>query len=79
MTAVNLKEARRRLSELVRAAEHGETVVVTRRGKRVARIAPVEEKAKNRLPDLSEFRASIKVKGRPLSETVIALRREARY
>ena len=32
-----------------------------------------------KLPDLSEFRASIRVKGKPLSETVVALRRQERY
>jgi len=44
MGAVNLKEARRRLSALVQAAERGESVVITRRGKEVARIVPPERR-----------------------------------
>jgi hypothetical protein len=31
------------------------------------------------LPDLTEFRKSIKLKGKPLSETVIEMRREERF
>jgi prevent-host-death family protein len=79
MGPVNLKEARARLSDLVRAAEHSESVVITRRGKAVARIAPVEKKTAKRFPDLTDFRNSIKVRGKPLSQVVIDRRREARY
>jgi prevent-host-death family protein len=79
MTTVNLKEARRRLGELVTAAEHGETVVLTRRGRTVARLVPPDQKDPKGLPDLAAFRASIKVKGKPLSQVVIDNRRKARY
>ncbi len=79
MDSINLKEARSRLSDLVSAAEHGETTVITRRGKRVACIGPVKPKRRRGLPDLSAFRASIKVKGKPLSQIVIEERRRARY
>jgi len=79
MGPVNLKEARARLSDLVRAAEHGESVVITRRGKEVARIAPVERKPAKRFPDLAEFRKSIRMRGKPMSQVVIESRREARY
>jgi len=60
--AVNLKEARKRLSDLVRAAEYGETTVITRRGKRVACIVPVKKSRRRGLPDLTEFRNSIKLR-----------------
>ena len=79
MGPVSMKEARERLSDLVRAAEHGETTVITRRGKTVARIAPVEKKPLKRFPDLTEFRKSIKMRGKPMSQVVIDMRREARY
>jgi len=79
MTSVNLKEARKHLSDLVRAAEHGQTVILTRRGRKVARIEPLEGQAAARLPDLSEFRASVAIRGKPLSETVVAARRAGRY
>lgn len=79
MGPVSMKEARQHLGDLVRAAEHGESVIITRRGKEVARIVPVAEKALRPLPDLTEFRASIKIKGRSLTEEVLAMRQDARY
>jgi len=79
MASVSLKEARRRLSELVRAAERGQPTIITRRGRGVARLEPLGKKAEEPLPDLSDFRASIAIKGGPMSETVVAARREARY
>ena len=79
MGPINLKEARKRLGDLVRAAERGESVVITRRGKKVARIVPVEQEPLRRLPDLTEFRASIGVEGPSLTEELLAQRREERY
>jgi len=79
MATVKLSEARKRLSELVRAAERGESVTITRRGREVARIVPAEKKPLKPLPDLTDFRASIKIKGRSLTEELLAMRREERY
>ena len=80
MEPVKLKETRRRLSALIRAAEHGESVAITRRGKIVAWLVPPEEKRRSKkAPDLTEFRASLKARGKPLSQVVINSRREARY
>ncbi len=79
MDSVSIREARRRLSELVDAAQRGEAVVITRRGKKVARLSAVRDEAKKRLPDLTAFRASIRVKGKPLSQIVIDSRGEGRY
>lgn len=78
MHTVNAREARRRLSDLLSAAEHGGTISITRRGREVARLTPPEEPGVSRLPDLSEFRAAIKVKGKPLSETILDMRNEER-
>lgn len=79
MNAISLKEARKRLGDLVKAAEQGETVIITRRGKNVARLVPERpEKPLTRFPDLTEFRKSIKLKGKPMSQTVIEMRREER-
>ena len=79
METVTIREARRRLSKLVDAAERGEAVIITRRGKKVACLRPVGDSPRKGLPDLTEFRASIKVKGRPLSKVVIDSRNEARH
>ncbi|HEX8363962.1 MAG TPA: type II toxin-antitoxin system prevent-host-death family antitoxin [Allosphingosinicella sp.] len=48
MGAVNLSDAKARLSELVERAEGGEEVTITRRGKPVAKIVAIE-KPRNRL------------------------------
>jgi prevent-host-death family protein len=37
---VSIAEAKKRLSELIRAVEDGEQVVITRKGKPVAQITP---------------------------------------
>lgn len=75
---LSIREARKHLSEVVEAAERGEHVMLTRRGKEVACIGPIPALAR-RLPDLSEFRASLRSAGRPLSETVVELRDSERY
>jgi prevent-host-death family protein len=45
MKTVSIKEANNRLSELVREAEKGETITLTRNGTPVAEIKPVEKKS----------------------------------
>jgi prevent-host-death family protein len=41
MTAVNVHEAKAKLSELLDRVEHGETVVIARRNKPVAELRPI--------------------------------------
>ena len=41
MTSVGVRELRQRASELLRLVEQGETVVITDRGRPVARLAPL--------------------------------------
>ncbi|MDY6823460.1 MAG: type II toxin-antitoxin system prevent-host-death family antitoxin [Thermodesulfobacteriota bacterium] len=75
---VNVKEARRRISALLDQAQKGKEVFILRRGKKVARLVPAENSKKG-LPDLSDFRSAIAVKGDGLSRTVIAGREAERY
>jgi prevent-host-death family protein len=79
MGPVNIKEARKRLSDLVDAAERGESVVITRRGKEVARLVPPGPANGSGPPDLSAFRSSIKMKGKRLSRVVTDMRTQDRY
>ena len=58
MAAVNLVEARARLSELVSKAENGTETIITRRGKPVAKLVPVAARKKP-LRSLSDFRARL--------------------
>ena len=79
MGEINLKEARRRLGELVTAAQHGESITIMRRGKAAARLVPVGRSRHATFPDLSAFRRSIRLRGASLSATVVAMRRKERY
>jgi prevent-host-death family protein len=83
MRSVNIREARQQLSNLVDAAEHGESVLIMRHGKQVARLEPAGPTPGGPLPDLSDFRDSIRRvsgdKGESLSKAVTEARRRARY
>lgn len=76
MTEVSVKDARSQLSRLLDRIEQGEVIIITRRGKKVAKL--VSPKEGHRLPSLKDLRDSITVKGRPLSHTVIDARDEER-
>ncbi len=78
MQRVSVAEARQKLRTLLDEVAAGKQVAVLRRGKEVARLVPPRA-SKRKLPDLGGFRRSIRVKGEPLSATVIRARREARY
>lgn len=78
MAPISIREARKRLGDLLRAAERGERVVITRRGREVARLVPVEAAGRRGIPDLADFRASLRVRGKSLSKTVVSLRAEER-
>ncbi len=76
MITVNLAQAKARLSELLDQAEAGREVLITRRGKAVARLSPaVRSKKPLPLRELAGFRASMPRLRRPAAE----LLREARH
>jgi prevent-host-death family protein len=75
---INVKQARAKLSSLLKKVEEGSEVVLLRRGKKIARLVPAERK-QGRLPTLKEFRASIRIKGGPLSMGVIRGREKERF
>lgn len=75
---VGAKELRNRLSEILDRVARGERVRIVRRGRPAAELRPVEARARG-LPDLSDFRAGIKARGKATSRLVIEERRKARY
>ena len=75
---ISVKEARSRFSEILSQAEEGQEIVIMRRGKAVARLVPCTVN-RRKLSSLKDFRATIRIKGGPLSETVIKNRSEERY
>ena len=79
MRVMSVKQARQQFAKLIKTALNGGSVTITRRGRPVAQIAPVTQSTPGPLPDLAEFRASLTVKGEPLSAVVTELRKQARY
>lgn len=77
MHQINIREARERISKLITEVEHGEEVVITRRGHAVARLTPVETRP--HLPDRSAFRASLPASSTSSAKLVRMGRDEERY
>ena len=74
---VSVREARQSLQRLL-DDEVGSEAVALRRGVEVARFIRPERNVPS-LPDLSGFRASIKLRGTPLSQCIQEARRSNRY
>ena len=77
MHTITVADAKAHLSELLGRIENGEEIVITRRGKPVARLTAVEP-AKQPVKSLAEFRDSIQQPRTPVTEVLTALRDEAR-
>lgn len=77
MTTVSLAEAKARLSSILDRVEAGETFVITRHGKPVARVSAAESK-KQPIPfeELAAFRASMPKLPVSTTELLRALRDE---
>ncbi len=77
MLQVNAKEARSNLSELLNKVEKGEEITITRRGKKVAKLVSVG--IKTTFPSLKDFRQTLSIIGKPMSEEIIDSRKSERY
>ena len=64
MRRIGIKQAREIFPELVRRAEAGEEIVITRQGRAVARLVAASQ-APRALPPLQEFRRSLRAGGTP--------------
>ena len=73
MRAVNLADAKARLSELVGRAESGQETVITRRGQPVARLVPMAA-PKKAFRSQAEFRATLPRARKPSAEVIRQLR-----
>jgi prevent-host-death family protein len=78
MTVVSIKEARSKIGRLIEKAEHGEEIVITRHGKKVASIKGITRSRPKLIPQ-GDFRKSIKLSGLPMSSIVVKNRSEERY
>ena len=79
METITAREARKTLSTLLTEAENGHVISITRRGHEVARLVPPDMAENINFPNMSEFRNSIKLKGKATSELIIEMRNEERY
>lgn len=75
MIKVSVTEARANLDALLDKVQAGEEVLVTRRGKPVARIMPITLKPLP-LEELAAFRATMPSLGRPSAELLREMRDE---
>ena len=76
-TRISPQDFRERLDAILDRVEAGEDVIVTRSGRPLIRLVVAEEtqdRPASKLPNLQAFRSEVRVKGAPLSETVVRLR-----
>lgn len=80
MEAVNLADAKARLSELVGRAEAGEDVQISRRGRPVVKLVRVEHPCKPiDFEALARLRASLPLQSQDAAEFMRELRDAERY
>lgn len=70
MRSAGIREARQNLSAILEEVRRGREVVITDRGRPVARIVPPQAESARPFSSRRRFRASIRVRGAPLSGTV---------
>ncbi len=78
MVRVSVTDLRKRFGYWLDRAEAGEEIVITRRGKEIARLVPPRRVPKT-FPDLTEFRKSTRLPGESPLESLLKLREETRY
>jgi prevent-host-death family protein len=69
MVYAQCTDLRRRLSSLLDAVEAGDTVLLTRRGRPVARLVPVDE-AMSRVPSWKRARKRFEIRGESIADTI---------
>ena len=79
MDSMSIKDARQQFAKLVNSAGRGRKVAITRRGRAVAQITPVQSGTRPKLPDLSAFRHALGKPARKSGATIRDLRTRERY
>lgn len=77
MSSVSVAEAKAHLSELLQRIEAGEELIITRRGKAIAKLSPIEP-PRQPVKSLAEFRRGIKTPSTPATKVLAALREDGR-
>ena len=76
MRKAGIREARQQLTNLLEEVRHGVEIVITDRGRPVARLVPYSAESPKPFPDRSEFRSSMPRLERPLSRSIIEARED---
>lgn len=76
MRRTGIREARQNLSALIAEVQQGHEIVITDRGRAVARLVPPAAGIGRRLPDLAAFRRRMPVVNPPVSQAIIEERDE---
>jgi len=76
MRSAGVREARQNLSALLEEVAKGREVVITDRGRPVARLVAPRREARQPFRSHRRTRAVVKLKGRPLSESVMVDRED---
>jgi prevent-host-death family protein len=71
MKKAGIREARQNLSALVEEVKKGREILITDRGRPVARLVPPNRPAAAPFPDLSRFRRTMPVLTPPLSGSIV--------
>jgi prevent-host-death family protein len=76
---VSSYEAKTQLPRLIRAAERGETVIITRHGKPVAQLGPVQDRRREETAEVIErMKRARALRPRVTVEEILAARDEGR-
>ena len=70
MKRAGIREARQNISELIEAVRKGREILITDRGKPVARLVPAEKSNARAFPGRAAFRRLMPVLRPPLSSTI---------
>ncbi len=71
MKGAGIREARQNLSALIDDVRKGREILITDRGRPVARLVPVGRRATAPFPDLSRFRRAMPRLNPPLSGSIV--------
>lgn len=70
MRTAGVREARQNLSALLDEVKAGREVVITERGRPVAKLVPPDRPRSKGFPDLAEFRRTMPILDPPASEAI---------
>ena len=78
MTTVSAYEAKTHLPRLIRAVERGETVIITRHGKPVAQLGPIQDRSRDVAEVIERMKRARARRPKVTVEEILSARDEGR-